>query len=238
MSIILAFSRPEMFHALSKPVSYSSQVMFAWIVRAFILAAGLSASCSGEGNRYRSIENLERPPELSIADETGRSGTASATGTTTESIKKGLDDQVRLDEASGVATMIINRPFEQAWFVLGVLLNQLKIETTDRNRDEGYFYVTYDPDTDYAKTPEILDAFKALFKDDLYAERTYALRLAESNGVTEVTASVAPPSANKDKKKDADEEPPEPDAAKDGPERLIRLLFKTLRDGLEKQSLD
>ena len=144
-----------------------------------LLYSSALASCSDTGNQYRNTENLERPPAIAIdADATPVQAPIDPV-TTSESVEKGLDDQVHLDKAGGASTLVIKRPFEQAWFILGVLLNQLGLEITDRNRDEGYYYVKYDPDIDYSKPQGFWDAMASMFHEDSYSERTYALKLVE-----------------------------------------------------------
>jgi len=194
-----------------------------------LLCAGTLVGCSDTGKKYRNTENLERPPEIEITAEGMSTQQQSGSVTTTESINKGLDEQVHLDKTPGASTLVISRPFDQAWFILGVLLNQLELDITDRNRDQGYFYVKYDPDIDYAKHPGFWDGVLSMFGDDRYAERTYSLKLVESFGETEVTAGLAPAATGKETEKQAD-------AAKDGPDRLLQTLFETLRDGMKEQA--
>ena len=189
-------------------------------------------SCSDTGSKYRSTENLERPPEIAIDSGVVPVQAPVDSVTTSESIKKGLDDQVHLDRSPGGSALVINRPFEQAWFILGVLLDQLGLEITDRNRDEGYYYVKYDPDIDYSKRQGFWDGMMSMFGEDNYAERTYALKLVESYGETEVTAGFAPESGDKPEGETEKQE----DAAKDGPDRLLQALFQTLRNGMAEQS--
>ena len=189
-------------------------------------------SCSTSGNKYRNTENLERPPaiEINVSETPERAPVDSVA--TSEAIKKGLDDQVHLDVSPGASTLVINKPFEQAWFILGVLLKQLDIEITDRNRDQGYFYVRYDPDIDYSKKRGFWDGIQSMFSEDSYAERIYALKLLESFGETEVTAGIAPESEDKPEAAVVVEE----DDAKEGSDSLITLLYRTLREGMAEQS--
>ncbi|MGR9115287.1 MAG: outer membrane protein assembly factor BamC [Gammaproteobacteria bacterium] len=201
-----------------------------WIV----LYVSALLSCTNTGNKYRNTEKLEQPPEIEINAAASSEHASVSPATTTESIKQGLDEQVHLDKAPGAWVMVINKPFEQAWFILGVLLNQLKIEVTDRNRDEGYYYVKYDPDVDYSKKQGFLDGMMSMFSADDYAERTYSLKLLESYGETEVTASIVPESEDKAKAQGESDE--QKDDSKDGPERLLQTLFQTLREGMEAQS--
>lgn len=190
------------------------------------------ASCSDTGNKYRSMESLERPPEIAINAEADSGQMPAGAVTTSESIKEGLNDQVHLDRSAGASKLVIGRPFDQAWFILGVLLDQLKLEVTDRNRDEGYYYVKYDPDIDYAKPRGFWDGIKTMFGENNYAERIYSVKLLENYGETEVTAEFAPKSGDKAERETDKQE----DAAKDGPDRLLQALYKTLHDGLMEQS--
>jgi outer membrane protein assembly factor BamC len=167
------------------------------------------------------VINVNTRPESSAADS----------GTSAEAIKAGLEEQVHLDKADSGATLVINKPFEQGWFILGVLLNQLALEVTDRNRDQGYYFVRYDPDIDYTKQDDYWYDIKSLFSDDNYSERIYGLKLMESNAQTEVTAQIAPANAA-----EPDDSAPLPDKHDDGADRLLQALFKTLRDGMLEQS--
>ena len=216
-----------------------------------LVAMGTLGACTKNGINYGRSEKLERPPEVELGAVTPKPA-GDRPVTTTDSIERGLNRQVRLDKAPGASVLVIGKPFEETWFIVGVLLNQLKLEVTDRNREEGYYYVKYDPDIDYSKPRGFWDDLKSLFSEDRYAERTYSLNLLETYGETEVTAAIAPsPADTGDKSKDelinkTGMNPVEVkamtdlgqqnDAAPDGPDKLLQALYQTLHSGLKKQS--
>lgn len=185
-------------------------------------------SCSETEVRYRDTLHLERPPEFegALGEQSLQSSVDPVT--TSLSIQQGLGNKVALEQSALRTKLIIKEPFEKAWFIMELVLNQQRIEITDRDRDAGYYYVRFDPDDNEAK------GFLAwLFRDDDYIERIYSLQLSEGQSTTEITADIV---TEQDEKTLSIPGAPEPlkDIKKDGPDRLLQMLYKNLRDGIPK----
>jgi outer membrane protein assembly factor BamC len=199
----------------------------------YCVIAGFNAavlmSCAETESKYRNTEILERPPELTVINPEHPVETIDPVATSA-SIKKGLGDKVRLETSGIASTLVINEAFDQSWFILGLVLNQQEIEITDKNRDEGYMYVSYDPDN-----PNQKGFLSGFLSADNYEERIYSLQLRETGQITEITAKIV---EDKDSEKTfgkPDEQTDRDDELKDGPDRLLETLFKVLRDGVYEE---
>ncbi|PKM38240.1 MAG: hypothetical protein CVV06_01585 [Gammaproteobacteria bacterium HGW-Gammaproteobacteria-10] len=193
-----------------------------------LLWPAVLANCSETEVRYRDTGHLERPPEFE-----GVSGEQSLQKSvdpvlTTLSIQQGLGDKVALEQSALRKKLIIKEPFEKAWFIMELVLSQQRIEITDKDRDAGYYYVRFDPDDNEAK-----GFLGWLFRDDDYIERIYSLQLSEGQSASEITADIV---TEQDEKNPSIPGAPEPleDIKKDGPDRLLQLLYEKLRDGIPK----
>lgn len=194
---------------------------------ACVLSAIL-ASCAETEMRYQDTLYLERPPEIASGPGEQASPKDVDPVVTMLSIQQGLGDKVAIEKTALRTKLIIKEPFEKAWFILELVLNQQRIEMTDRNRDAGYYYVRYDPDDDGS-----MGLVAWLFKDDDYLERIYSLQLSEGQSATEVTADIVTETDEKTQVDGAPEQPRE-DIKKDGPDRLLQMLYLKLRDGIPK----
>jgi outer membrane protein assembly factor BamC len=193
-----------------------------------LLWSAVLANCSETEVRYRDTGHLERPPEFE-----GASGEQSLQKSvdpvlTTLSIQQGLGDKVAIEQSALRTKLIIKESFEKAWFIMELVLNQQRIEITDRDRDAGYYYVRFDPNENEAK-----GILGWLFKDDDYIERIYSLQLSEGQSASEITADIVTEQDEKNPSIPGASEPLE-DIKKDGPDRLLQMLYKKLRDGIPK----
>jgi len=196
------------------------QVIFKNKFTSILLLAATAASCTTTEDKYQSTEMLERPPTLIATTPTEpQSAIEESTPTKTQ---PGLGDAVTMTEADP-SRLDIKQPFDQAWSSVASALEQLELEITDRNRDEGLYYVTYDPDS---YQPEDAGVFDILLLKHDYAEEGYILKLHEQGSATEITAEAA----NKNTAAAKDEAAPA-----DGAEKLLKTLYKTLRDDLKKE---
>lgn len=196
----------------------------------FFLFVILSA-CSQPDSRYKSIEHLEHPPEFVDLLEDKTTASSVKPVATSQAIKEGLGNKVGFEHADIGSTIIVKEPYAKTWFIVGLVLNQQEIEITDRNRDEGYYYVSFDPDEIEASNKGVLSYF---FGEDIYAQRTYSLQLRESYSETEITASVVQEAEDKPDSDSADEN--REDEKTDGAEKLLEYLYKYLKEGnLDKE---
>ena len=185
-----------------------------------LLLAATAASCTSVENKYKSTDMLERPPTLiGIKPAEAQSDDAE---TPPKEAKAGLGDEVTMIEANP-PRLRINQGFAQAWSTITSVLKQENLEITDRNRDKGLFYVTYDADS---YKPDDAGFFSSLLPTNDYPEEGYILNLQGQGGGTEITAEVA----NKTASAAEDEATPA-----DGAEKLLKTLYKTLRDKVKKE---
>ena len=102
-----------------------------------------------------------------------------------ESEVKGLANDVILAEVKQKPIIKIKKDFDRSWDIVEQALQLNEIEISDKNRDEGVFYVTFDPDTKSDST--FADAMTFfLFKDE-YAEASYKLTLTEQKSESVIT---------------------------------------------------
>lgn len=185
-----------------------------------LLLAATAASCTTAEDKYKSTDMLERPPTLiGIKPAVPPSDDAE---TPPKEAKAGLGDEVTMTEANP-PRLRINQGFARAWSTIASVLTQEKLEITDRNRDKGLFYVTYDPDS---YKPDDAGFFSSLLPTNEYPEEGYVLNLQGQGGGTEITAEAANNTALS----------AEEDATPaDGAEKLLKTLYKTLRDKVKKE---
>ncbi|GAB4269551.1 MAG: hypothetical protein Kow0065_19620 [Methylomicrobium sp.] len=198
--------------------------------RSPLILCSLSAllfACAETETPYRDTERLERPPEFAAAPSAQPASKPADPVVTRLSIQQGLGDKVALEKNASRTRLIIKEPFEQAWFIVELILTQQRLEITDRNRDAGYYYVRYDPDDDGS-----LGWTDWLFRNDDYLERTYALQLSENREGTAISADIVAEADDKTLLEGAPE--PRDDIDNDGPNRLLQMLYLKLRDGIPK----
>jgi outer membrane protein assembly factor BamC len=97
-------------------------------------------------------------------------------------------DQVKLSNFDGGATRIqIKESFNRGWRIVGKALTRQAIEITDRNMDEGVYYVEYDPQAREYEDGSIWDEFVFFFGGDQSQEKEYRIRLSgKESQLTEV----------------------------------------------------
>ncbi|MGR8940793.1 MAG: outer membrane protein assembly factor BamC [Gammaproteobacteria bacterium] len=206
----------------------------------------LLAACAGEGgSHYRDTSALERPPTLPIeknyaSPEESAADESSEPAEQEEDVetpKKGLGDRVRLTETQP-PEIRIKQSFDVAWNSLYQALNQSGIDITDRQRDQGKIYVSYDADAYTSDHGSLLERSVGLFSDD-YDEQTYVLTLLSEGSETKITAAPSKDAEYK-KRTDQDDAPSaetEESAVtkpKDGADKLLKSVFLTLHDELRE----
>ncbi len=96
-------------------------------------------------------------------------------------------DQVKLVQPTGGAARIqLSEPFERAWRIVGKALSRQALEITDRNLEDGVFYVQYDPNAHALEDGSIWDELVFFFGEDQNQEKEYRVRLAQNQQFTEV----------------------------------------------------
>ena len=192
----------------------------------FLIFLLLPSACSNvQPVKYKDTSALEQPPGFNkIRTSTDEAKVEENTADT------GLGDQVTLDEEQDAPVIEIKKSFARSWIIVGKALELNKIEIKDRNRDEGAYYVNFDPD-EFAESGSGLMSF--LFFKDYYYQGVYRISVVVDDSKTAVTAAMNVPGS--DNFDDADDEDSfEP---LDGSPVLIKLLFDSIRDNLPVNSL-
>ena len=112
--------------------------MFNYLHIAGIVFLSIILLACGEvpKSRYRDTSQLERPPGLEIA------APASVDMPEKKSVvAKGLGDHVHLE----FPLLTLDMPFDHAWQYLEDALIARRIKINDRNREEGKFFVHFNP---------------------------------------------------------------------------------------------
>ena len=135
------------------------------------------------------------------------------------------DEYVSYSDSAEKPMMKIKKLFDRSWILVEQALKLSKIEITDKNRDQGFFYVNFDPDAE-----ESNDNVTFLFFEDEYDAAAYKLIVEWSETTTEVTAELVN-GVNTDSPDDEDREDFEGSVV-DGGAKLLKKLYKTIRDDL------
>jgi outer membrane protein assembly factor BamC len=86
------------------------------------------------------------------------------------------------------SSLRIDQMQKQAWRLVARALSKQNIEIIERNMDQGYFYVKYDPDAVKPEDSSVWDEMLFLFGEDPSHEKEYRISLLEvSPQETEVT---------------------------------------------------
>ena len=181
-------------------------------------------SCSG-GKDRTPVEKLERPPQMVSYPSDVQSHSADPSSVKFDSEvpveEKKPNQNVRLMEVAGSDTKLeILEPYEEAWALISKALKyDSAFEVTDRNRDEGIYYVNYNPDEHGGS---FLSNFSFLTGGS-ESEGSYYLRLVESGPNSEVTAEMIV----EDDFDDELDSIVDPDT---GVEHFLTALYKALRE--------
>lgn len=192
---------------------------FSPIRLCLLVGLSLTAACT-QNKKFQDNSELEKPPQLEIVESIPEPAIE-------EDVDTGLGDAVALQ---GVK-IILKQPFEQAWDTLGTALEFINIEITDRNREKGEFFLSYDPDNARRKKGELLDDVTFFLFEDQYAESPYKLTVSKSEeGFVEIEGEKLD-DFQMDLLDDG-EEVKFDDQSDDGSLRLIRHLYITLKNDL------
>jgi len=180
------------------------------------------ASCSEiKTSKYQDTTYLETPPAMAIIEKPK----VVEPKQEEKVVDKGLGEQVSIAGTSQKPLIKIKKMFERSWDIVEQALKLNKIEITDKNRDEGFFYVKFDPDDEGS---ELLDNVTFFFFEDEYEEAAYKLTVGWQESDTEVEAELV----NENNMDIVDEEKGDFDGSVDAGAKLIKQLYKTIRDDL------
>lgn len=101
----------------------------------------LLAACSVAKNpHYQDTSNLEMPPTIINVKKLKLDKYK-------EKLKNtGLEEKVILAVTTKKSALKIKKPFDYSWNTIEMALKLGKIEITDKNREQGVFYVLFNPD--------------------------------------------------------------------------------------------
>lgn len=188
--------------------------------------AVIFASCSSNQERTP-VEKLERPPQMvnyTTDDHQDRfaDSVPQGDGGEAQEEEKKPNQNVRLMTVSGSDTKLeILEPFDQAWVLVAKAMKyDSAFEVTDRNRDEGIFYVSYSPDK---HNKSLLNSTLSFFTGGSESEGDYYLRLVESGPKSEVTAEMVV-------EEEFDDEGDSIADPEVGVEKFLTALYKVLQE--------
>lgn len=174
---------------------------------------------------YQDTSELEEPPEMEIVEVPKEQDEEN------EEIKDvGLGDIVSLSGSEDKQIIKIKKTFERSWELVEQALKLNEIEVTDKNREKGLFYVSFDPD-EQSSEPSENETF-SFFGGD-YDEGDYQIRVVWQESDTEVTAKLVNDTDNEMLDDEEDQEDFESTVAGSG--HLLKTLYKTLRHDLPKK---
>ncbi len=131
----------------------------------------LYVSACSTPRQYQDNSNLEQPPQLAV------NKTNYALDNSVVSIIKGLGDKVSLSEN----ILLLKQPFNSAWDTLEQALKLNNMLITDRNREQGRYYIQYDPDEVADKAEGFLARASFFIFQDEYERLPYVLQMVKSS---------------------------------------------------------
>lgn len=186
----------------------------------------LLIACSDvKSTRYKDTSHLELPPMMEIVKKP-----KTVVVETDDVEQTGLGSNVSLGGSEQFPVIKIKKLFDRSWVLVEQALKLSEIEITDKNREQGVFYVLYDPDVKKSGDTNVIDSMTFfLFKDD-YAEATYKLNVAWKETATEVSVELADVISTE--MLDDQEDLEEAEGSVDSGKKLLLNLYGTIRDDL------
>ena len=192
-----------------------------------ILISSVLLSCAeSRSSRYKDTSQLEMPPEMEIVE------TEPVVVSEYEKLTNtGLGDEyVSYTGPAEKPVMKIKKLFDRSWILVEQALKLSEIEITDKHREQGFFYVNFDPDAQGSKGSDVIDSVSFFFFEDEYEAAAYKLTVKWNETDTEVTAELAN-QINTDMLDD-DEDMEDFEGSVDSGVILLKKLYKTIRDDL------
>lgn len=195
----------------------------------FVITLLIVACSDSKNTRYQDTSHLEIPPEMEIVETPKAIVEDKDKDKVKVKVKEsGLGDEVLLVGSAKKPVIKIKKLFDRSWNIVEQALKLNEIDVTDKNREQGVFYVLFDPDVLPANDPELMDKVTFfLFQDD-FEEETYKVTVIWRESDTEISAELVE-QLNTDLLDD-DEDGSE--GSVDEGAKLINTLYKTIRDDL------
>jgi uncharacterized lipoprotein len=197
-----------------------------------ILITLFTISCSDvQQTKYKDTDYLEIPPEMKITEKSPVvvEEDIKDEADEEESVEKGLGQNILLAGTEKKPVIKIKKKFDRSWELIDQALKLEEIEITDKDRGQGVFYVTYDPDDQHPADSSLIDKMTFFFFKDEYEEASYKLTVLRQEDETEVTAEQIESETN-----DLLDDGEDNDIAGsiDDGSMLLNALYKTLREDL------
>ena len=193
----------------------------SWLL--LFLALFVSACSEVKSTRYKDTSVLEVPPVMKIVEKPKELVKESE-----KAESSGLGDIVKLAGSVEQPVIQIKKMFDRSWNIVEQGLKLSEIEITDKNREEGVFYLKFDPDNKSSKDSGLMDSMSFFFSKDDYDEAAYKLTVIWKESSTEVSAELIEKVADDL----LDDEDGDFDSSVDPGAKLIKALYKTMRDDL------
>lgn len=188
------------------------------------MSLSLISCAETKSSKYQDTRYLETPPKMVHVVKP-----KIQTEEKSDVKSMGLGEYVVLDKSQKLSVVIIKKPFARAWNIVEQALELSNIEITDKNRDQGVFYVTFDPDSDESEDSTFIDTMTFFFFKDEYKEVSYKLTIGKQKNSTQVTAEV-----NDEEENDIllDDDGDEFDGQVDDGTKLLNVLYGTIKNEL------
>jgi outer membrane protein assembly factor BamC len=146
-----------------------------------VLPPDLSGDSTAKVPTASATEATEAP-----ASDTGESTSAASPTETVPDIDRKLIRVELLDSDQESKRLHITAPVAIAWRMVGKALSRNSIEVTNRNQEERFFHVQYDPNRKEVEDGSVWDEVVFFFKGIDVTEQEYVLKLAGDNQQTDV----------------------------------------------------
>lgn len=192
-----------------------------WVL--FLMPLLVSSCAEVKSTKYKDTSALEVPPAMDIVEKPVAQVKAS------EAIEnKGLGDVVSVADSDNKQVIKIKKIFDRSWSIVEQALKLSEIQITDKNREEGLFYVKFNPSQQRSNKAGLMDSVSSFLFSDGYEEESYKLTVVWRVSDTEVSAELV----ETEQDDPLDDEKGDFDGPVDSSAKLIKLLFKTIRDDL------
>ncbi|AMK77154.1 MULTISPECIES: outer membrane protein assembly factor BamC [Methylomonas] len=175
----------------------------------------LLTACADAPDKYRDTHHLELPPILPIE----HTNPQPAVAVDDLKPKSALANLVAFTDDAGKPLLTLKTRPDRAWEMVATALKLSDIEVLDRNQEEHFFRVRYDPDTSGKDT----GLLRSLFNNN-YDEAEYNIKLKDETAGVTVNASL-----NKADNLESDA---------DGSAELVRLLHKVIDEKIINRAPD
>lgn len=189
-------------------------------------SALLMISCADiKSTRYKDTSHLEMPPTMEIVEK------PIVEEAKKEEIEKtGIGENVSLARSAELPVIKIKKLFDRSWDIVEQALRLSEIEITDKNREQGVFYVLFDPDVLKSEDTGLVDSMRFFFFKDDFAEAAYKLTVAWRETDTEVSVELADRTTSD--LLDDQEDKEDFDGSIDSGKKLMLKLYSTIKDDL------